>query len=75
MGIEKAAWKTFWTAPTIAETWPSHDVINHKHSFLCPCNPKVHVIWAEGGEPGWQIVHNTFDEFLDETQTEPYKGL
>jgi len=72
----RAGWQTVWTSNNTVEEWPSHDVIEHTHNFTCLCNPKVEaLVDTDTGTFIWKTTHNTFDEFLDEDQTEPYKGL
>lgn len=52
------------------------DVIEHKHKFTCPCNPTVEAaVNEENGTFVWITTHNSFDEYLDDDMTEPYKGL
>lgn len=75
MAYMKAGWSTTRTSPNTYETWPSHDVIEHRHSFTCPCNPKVEGKIDDYGDVWWYTIHNSFDETLDESQTEPYTGL
>lgn len=74
--MDKTRWLVNWTSQNSVETWPEHDVIEHKHKFTCPCNPRVEAILNEDeGTFVWHTIHNSFDEFLDESETEPYKGL
>lgn len=74
MAYMKAGWATIRTSQTVEEVLPSHDVIEHKNQFTCPCNPTIRSE-VYGDTVYWSIIHNSFDEYLDETDTEPYKGL
>ena len=71
---EKAGWTTIPTAETVTHVLPSHDVIEHRENFICICKPYIeHEVWND--RVYWREVHNSFDEFLDEDQVEPYRGL
>ena len=74
MPYTKTGWKTFQTSQTQVEVWPEYDVIEHKHSFSCKCNPTVESEVYDGLVI-WTTIHNSFDEYLDEDQVETYKGL
>jgi len=74
--VQKAKWLQNWTSDNTCEVWPENDVIEHKHKFTCPCNPTVEAIFNhDAGTFVWQTTHNSFDEFLDESEVEPYTGL
>lgn len=70
----RTGWATVRTSPTLTEVIPEFDVIDHKSSFACKCNPIVESMMSYG-EVHWHIIHNAFDEFLDDDLTEPYKGI
>ena len=74
MAFMKTGWATTRTSETQLEVWPDYDIIEHKHSFACPCNPTVDSA-VHDGIVYWTTIHNSFDEYLDESETEPYKGL
>jgi hypothetical protein len=74
--LQKAKWVTQWTSSSTLETWPEYDIIDHTHKATCICNPKfLAVLNHENNTFAWQTVHNSFDEYLDESETEPYTGL
>jgi len=75
MAYEKAGWATITAPSGDLHILPSHDVIEHKNRFHCVCNPTVEVYKDLTGKIYWVTTHNAFDEFLDDSQTEPYKGL
>ena len=74
MSFMKSGWANIQTSPTTSETLPDHDVIEHKHGIACKCNPEV-ISEVYRDEVHWRIIHNSFDEFLEEDQTEPYETL
>ena len=70
----KAGWATIQTSETVLNVLPSHDIIEHKNTFYCPCHPVIESQMANGNVY-WTIIHCSFDEVLDEDQLEPYNGL
>lgn len=74
MPFMKAGWATIQTSRTMQEVVPDEDVIEHKGGFACKCKPEV-LSEVYQGEVYWKTIHNSFDEFLDDEETEPYKGL
>ena len=74
--MQSTRWLVNWTSASSVETWPENDIIEHKHKFTCPCNPRVEAILnEEQGTLVWHTIHNAFMEYLDEGDLEPYKGL
>jgi hypothetical protein len=73
--LQATEWLVNWSSATNVETWPEHDIIEHKHKFTCPCNPKVETFYNAQGQLVWHTIHNSFDEYLDDADKEPYKGL
>lgn len=71
----KAGWATLQTSDSMYELLPSHDVIEHKKGIVCSCNPEVTSWIDDNGKVIWGVSHNSFDEYLDDDLTEPYKGL
>lgn len=70
----KAEWRTIQTSRTMVEVLPSHDIIDHESSFTCICNPGIDS-QVMNGVVYWTIIHNSFDETLDDNELEPYKDL
>lgn len=75
--MQKADWQTIRTPDGgSAHILPVQDVIVHRTRFTCPCNPQVEARVNDESTKGiWVVTHNSFDEYLDESETEPYKGL
>lgn len=74
MSYMKAEWLNIQTSRTQFETIPSHDIIEHTSTFTCICNPKIES-QILNGSVSWWIIHNSFDETLDESDLEPYNDL
>lgn len=74
MAYMKAGWATIRTSHAVTEVVPSHDVIDHKSQIACLCKPTIETSMING-EVYWYIIHNSFDEYLDDDLCEPYKGL
>ena len=56
-------WKVVQTGYRTAHTYPIDDVIEHKESNLCKCNPQMHAFYDEDDDTvGWHIMHNAFEE-------------
>lgn len=74
--FQKTGWMTLRTSPLTCETLPEFDILEHRErNFACPCNPKIESFINDFGNVEWMIVHNSFDEYLGDDETEPYKGL
>lgn len=74
MAYMKAGWIAVRAYETVTEYLPSHDVIEHKSQIACVCKPDIQTEIYRN-TVYWTVVHNSFDEYLDESETEPYKEL
>lgn len=75
MAIMKAEWRCVRASETVFHLIPTHDVIDHRGSFTCICNPTIDSEVQQNQSVTWYIAHNSFDEFLDDDLVEPYTGL